>query len=151
MGERKAMSPLIATVLLIAFAVAILAFIVSAINMLTGGRHACDKVAISMGQEEAPTVCLDDETGQIQMAIKNTGSAAITGFTVTAAGETAIAEETVAATLNKDASDEYAIAYPATNGALQELTIVPLLGKEEKEACGGSAITVTGGKIPRCQ
>lgn len=150
MGERKAMSPLIATVLLIAFAVAFTALIVSAVSLLAGGRQACDKAAISMGQEEAPTICLDEATGQLHMAIKNTGSAAITGFAVTAAGEKAAVEEEVAATLNKDASDEYTVTYPAENGALQELTIVPLLGEEEKEACGGSAITVAGGKISRC-
>ncbi len=150
MDEGKAMSPLVATVVLIAFAVAILAFITSAISMLTGSRNPCDRAAISMGQEEAPTVCLDEAAGQLHMAIKNTGSAAITGFAVTAAGENAAVEEEVAATLNKDASDEYSVSYPAANGALKELTIVPLLGKEEKEACGGSAITVAGGKIPRC-
>lgn len=150
MDERKAMSPLIATVLLIAFVVAFTALIVSAINMLAGGRQACDKAAISMGQEEAPTVCLDEATGQLHMAIKNTGSAAIAGFAVTAAGEIATVDEEVAATLNKDASDEYTVSYPAANGALKEFTIVPLLGKEEKEACSGSAITVAGEKIPRC-
>ncbi len=150
MGERKAMSPLIATVLLIAFIVAFTALIISAISLLTGGRHACDKTAISMGQEEAPTVCLDEATGQLHMAIKNTGSAAITGFAVTAAGETATVEEELAATLNKDASDEYTVSYPAANGALKELTIIPLLGKDEKEACKELAIKVAGGKIPRC-
>lgn len=144
------MSPLIATVLLIAFAVAILAFITSAISMLTGGRQACDRAAISMGQEEAPTVCLNEETGQFHMAIQNTGSVAITGFAVTAAGENAAVEEELAATLNKGASDEYTVSYPAANGMLKEFTVVPLLGKEEKEACSESAITVAGSKVPRC-
>lgn len=150
MGDIKAMSPLVATVLLIAFVVAFVALIVSTISMLTGGRHTCDNVAIDVGRESTLTVCLNQETEMLHMAIKNTGSTAIDGFAVTAAGEAGTTEEELITTLNPEASDEYAVAYPTANGALQELTIVPLLGNEEKEACEESGITLAGSRISTC-
>lgn len=144
------MSPLIATVLLIAFIAAFVALIVSAINMLTGGTHTCDRVAFDIGQEGAPTVCLNEETGTLHIAVKNTGSTAIDGFVITAAGEKGTAEEELPTELKPEASDEYAVAYPAANGAIQKLTVVPFLGNEEKEACEEFGIILAGSMISGC-
>ena len=150
MGNTKALSPLVAIVLLIAFVVAFVVLIVSAISLIAGGGKTCDKVAIDIGQEGTPKVCLNEETEKLQMAVKNTGSITIGGFTITATGESGTAEEDITTELIPELSDDYTVDYPKANGALTELTIVPLLGDEEKEGCEESAVSFTGGQILRC-
>jgi len=89
--SKKGVSPLIATVLLIAFAVALGSVVMNwGLNLNIGkGADSCSSVEIKIRNIEASEVCFGGfgQNGYINFIIDNTGAADITGLAVWIVGD----------------------------------------------------------------
>ena len=90
-NSKKGVSPLIATILLIAFAVALGSVIMNWGLNLNLGKPAdkCDNVAIKIRNIDNSEVCYggSGKGGYINFVLDNTGSVDISGITILAIGE----------------------------------------------------------------
>jgi len=83
MFSKKGVSPLIATVLLLAFAVALATVI---IQLEPFGKCTMDDVKFDRDGSGQPIVCYDKSANEINAFIFNNDEAAISGFRVTITG-----------------------------------------------------------------
>ncbi len=148
MGDTKGLSPLIATVVFIAFVVAFLALIVSAIITMTGG-DACERVEIEIRDlNDLPTVCRD--TVNLKLVARNTGKTDIGGIRFIFTGSTGSTEEDVMTPLEKESDAEYTVGLPKELGRLTEITLIPL-GKDGEMVCEDSTVPLNMADITECK
>ncbi len=139
--SKKGISPLIATVLLIAFAVALGAVVmnVSATLLESGGEGQaadCSRLALSVAQARgSPEVCFGQ--GKVTYRIINTGSSRISDVLVQAVGETGLVQESLGVPLDAADTTDGSLDYSlAKNGNIRSMRFIPMSGTKICEAQG---------------
>ena len=128
--NQRGVSPLIATVLLIAFAVALGAVLMT----YSGSFGECGSVSFQISElEEKPDICYDSKNNTLTFVIENGERSAIEGFKITMQGTIDIYTLERNDTLAKSDTRRYTINYPfRMYGPLQKVKIIPYL-KEGSE------------------
>jgi flagellin-like protein len=80
--NKKGMSPLILTIILIAFAVALGAMVMSwGSNKLYAPKESCEKIELTVQQAFGKDlICFNEATGKLKIVIKNTGQGGANGI-----------------------------------------------------------------------
>jgi flagellin-like protein len=129
--NRRGISPLIATVLLFAFAVALSTMVISYVLKATKSTP-CDDVAVGVdGIQEA---CYSD--GHIHMILVNKGQVPLTGAKVRIqASNRDIQEVQLANALAPGSASSVDITYQTLNPAGVTLTLVPIINRDGELYC----------------
>jgi flagellin-like protein len=152
MHARQGVSPLIATVLLIAFAVALGAVVMNwgrsyvEDTASNAQRTSQTKVDCSMGvsleiKEIAgdPKICLDETNNELVVFLQNKGSKAMTGIKTTIIGKDEIIESDTNVTIDKSQVKKFTFTYDAsTSGAIDQVIFTPKIdvaGTKLSELC----------------
>lgn len=140
---KKGVSPLIATVLLIAFAVSLGAVIM---NLGINLASPCDSAQIKFFENRGePKVCYNAQTNTIEVTITNIG-ADIKGFRVSAVGDVA-SEQDFLDELTADSTKVGRVSHTGTR--VDVVTVFPIIVQgSEFSVCRESQITVDS--IPSC-
>jgi flagellin-like protein len=139
-GSKKGISPLIATVLLIAFAVALGAVVMnwgrSYTDKITGDTEAQSDTTITCALDVnlKPTyinkirkICFDSSANQITAILENTGKE-LTGVKIVAIGATSLVNYEQNQSIRKGDVVKFTLSYDeATNGTLEQLMFTPKL------------------------
>jgi flagellin-like protein len=150
MLKKRGMSPLIATVLLIAFAVS-LAVIIMNLPVTDGGglpSEGCDAVKIEVQEAFGQEIfCYDNE--QIRFIIRNTGEQTIDGLRFRTINEQLSSQEKEVTNsgMRKGESIERAVSYAKTGRIHVEL-IPRIVIDNEVEYCANKAIVIDA--LPDC-
>jgi flagellin-like protein len=143
--NKKAVSPLIATVLLIAFAVAL-----GAVVMNWGKAYVNDMIKVA--DEKSSTVvdcgisaslefnkdinnyiCANSTAGNLSFIIVNKGSKPISGLLVKIYSDAGINNTDVSVTLQTGHTQKFAVLYPTSFGNLTLVEIVPKINNEKTQ------------------
>jgi flagellin-like protein len=159
--KKKAVSPLIATVLLIAFAVALGAVVINWAGQGMGvtpskSLDKCSSVKIDLVKlGDSKGVCYTEgEQNMLRFTLKTEGSVPIAKFTLELYNSTQAGVNPYRSVLNEELpsnSKGFVYQYPSSVGNIVLLRITPMIveGKEEKElSCGSNSIEVNG--VPKC-
>ncbi len=137
--SRKGISPLIATVLLIAFAVALgaVAMNVSATLLESdakGQAADCTRLALSVAKvRESPHICFGG--GKVTYRITNIGLSHISDVFVQAIGESDLTQESLGEPLKAADSYDGSLDYSlAKNGNIKRMRFIPMSGTKICEA-----------------
>lgn len=155
---KKGISPLIATVLLIAFAVAL-----GAVVMNWGRSYVEDtaestqrasqtKVDCSMGVNLEikeiggnPTLCQNEDDDEIEVIFVNRGTKSLVGFKTTILGEEKIVEYDNNVTIKKSSVKKFTFDYSfSDNGAIDQVVFTPkidVVGTKMSELCTDAELT----------
>lgn len=143
--SKQGVSPLVATVLLIAFAVAIGAVIVT----YTSGLAKCTAIQVTVvAQDALPKVCLDVQQKAIHLTLENGPDEAVYGFKATLFGRNEIINTDIIEPFGKAQTKRILIPYNVgTSGELEKVRLLPL--QNEEVVCPvEKALEVEG--IPEC-
>lgn len=155
--SRKAVSPLIATVLLIAFAVAL-----GAVVMNWGRSYVEDTAAFAKEKSsteikcsmdirteiikigENSQICYDEDSETINFTIQNSGTARVDGMRVQAIGNASIVSLEINETFNiAEPRRKYMNYSLEGNGSIQQVRFTPMITVEEKGVwCAQNALKV---------
>ncbi len=138
MMNKKGISPLIATVLLIAFAVALGAVVMSwgkaYVTMDDTERFACNKAEIKIHEIQGPELSFSRSGNYVSFMVDNTGSIDITGIRVWVIGE----KETQIANIEEEIKQGYPLRKKIdynfeTYGNIKQVNIIPKITIEKEE------------------
>lgn len=142
----KGLSPLIATVVFIAFIVSFIALFASWMFTQVTAEGKCEKAEMSDVR-----VCIDSQESLLRMALTNSGRAPLAGFSVNITEGGVSSQNEIAEILGKGVIGEYSISYVARKGGPSSVAVIPLLADGKKTIpCEGSAVSVQGGDITEC-
>jgi flagellin-like protein len=148
MADKKGVSPLIATVLLIAFAVSLGAVLLT--YMTTLGE--CGGVSIEIATiDNEPQVCFNTNNNKVSFSIENSGRQDIEYFKVTMTGALNVENTDQFTTIRRAEVGKVELQYAKTHlGVLQKLKITPVVDEGGEEAiCGNDQSIIIEG-IPEC-
>ncbi len=143
MYSKKGVSPLIATVLLIAFAISLGAVIMNlGVNLTT---TVCDTIEIEvLTINQNPRICLEDN--QVRFTINNIGSP-ISGFRAVAIGNTVIEEDYIL-DIEKLKSSAHTLSIPESE-TIDAMKFIPITTQgSDLTFCPDYAIDIE--QIPDC-
>lgn len=145
--SKKGVSPLIATVLLIAFAVALGAVVMNVSAALLesdaeGKAADCSSLALSVAQLRGlPDVCFGG--GKVTYRLTNTGSSRISDVLTQAVGESGLVQESLGSPLNAGDVKDNSLSYSlAKNGNIKRMRFIPMSGTKICEAQGVEVASV---------
>lgn len=148
MQNKKAVSPLIATVLLIAFAVSLGAVLLTYLTSF--GECSGTEIEIPTVSGE-PQVCYNTQTNKLEFTVENTGSESIEYLKLALTGALSVENIEVDRTIPRSDTEKISIDYKLQAlGKIQKLKITPVVIEDNEEiVCPNQkAITVEG--IPDC-
>lgn len=128
--NKKGVSPLIATVLLISFAVALGAVVMNWAGSLSHGSELCEGASVQIAQANAvKQICYDGQKQQLRATIIN-GETHVSGVRFTVVGQKGLENIQVDKPMDPDDRKEYVVFYDAaTNGLPQQVLIKPVVGE----------------------
>ena len=128
---KKGVSPLVATVLLIAFVVAIGAVFIT----YTGNLAQCTTIQVSVAKaHDVPDVCLDVQQKAIKMTVQNGPDAEVYGFKATVVGRNEVINMDLVEPLGKAETKRLLMPYNMViSGELEKVRLLPL--QNEKTVC----------------
>jgi flagellin-like protein len=146
--HKKAVSPLIATVLLIAFAVSLGAVLLTYMTSL----GECGSVSMEIAELEGePLICFNSNTNKLEFTVENSGRQDIEYMKLTLTGalnvENIDANRAVPRSETEKVSVDYKMQYL---GRLQKLKIIPVTIEGDEEIICPSEKTLTIEGIPEC-
>ncbi|MBI3032762.1 hypothetical protein HYY69_04765 [Candidatus Woesearchaeota archaeon] len=129
--RKKGLSPLIATVLLITFSVAVGAVIMT----YSGSIGECGTVILNVAKVEGnPKVCFNDETGTIEVTLENGPKEELGKFKLTLQGSRNVDNRDLEAFFGKSETKKLNIPYDQSLlGNLEKLKITPIILNDGKE------------------
>ncbi len=151
--SKKGLSPLIATVLLIAFAVALGAVV------MNWGRaqlstNSCSKVNLDFERvNDIPQICRE-AGGSLDILVTNKGNVPITEMLVTVIGGAGEQSKTFTQALNAADTQQLTVDAPQSIGFLRMIKIVPGIGQgDSKSFCTDQDVKVlfSDNNVPNCQ
>ncbi len=147
--NKKGVSPLIATVLLIAFAVAL-----GAVVMNWGRAYVEDTANFAQQKSDTEIKCITDakldfltidgvrkvcfnssfgSTGAVHFIVQNTGTAQVTGLTLTAITEDGIDNKTIAVNLSRSGLFKAEMNFTTATTSVQTFRIIPQIKIQGKD------------------
>ncbi len=146
MVNKKAISPLIATLLLIAFTVALGVMIMNFGKNIVDDYGDCKSIQVEL--DDAPgSVCYLQDTSELSFTIVNKGKTDVSSFTIKTTnldehGEDRVKEFNVPDSAIK-ASETVSKTYPYSKPSSLKLEFIPkILKKNQEEKCLAQAITI---------
>ena len=145
---RRGLSPLIATILLIAFAAALGTLVVSWALPTPEPQGACQGVRIEFEQlPQAQTVCYSDNSRELRFVIKNSGEQHVHLLRLRAiTKDLEVTERDIPADLEPGRAGTYSLAYETTSPNDISVSLLPVL--EQGRACPSAELQHAS--IPRC-
>jgi len=145
---KKAMSPLLATVLIIAGIVAIGAVLTT----FTASLGQCGHVFLSFATtNDVPKVCYNKETSSIEATIENGPAQAIEKFRISLQGSRDIDNNELKELFGKSVSKKVIIPYDAGKlGKLEKIKIVPVIFDNNEEVICPVSKTIVAENIKEC-
>ena len=155
---KKGISPLIATVLLIAFAVALGAVVMNwgrsyvEDTAANAERTSQTKVDCSLGVDieikeisDDPKICLDTDEEEVVVYLVNRGSKVLEGIKTTIIGTEEIIEFDNNVTIGKSAVKKFTFAYDSDDsGSIEQIIFTPRIdvkGSQLSELCTDAELT----------
>ncbi len=129
--SKKGVSPLIATVLLITFSVAVGAVIMT----YSGSLGECGTVVLNVAKvDDNPKVCFNDETGTIEVTLENGPKEALGKFKLTLQGTRNVDNRDLEFFLGKSETKKLNIPYDQSLlGNLEKVKIIPIINNDGEE------------------
>jgi flagellin-like protein len=149
MYSKKGVSPLIATVLLISFAVALATVIV---NLPIFGPCA-NLNLIVRDEPPIPPVCFEENHNRINLLVANNGKYNIMGFKASIIGSRKVENTNIQFDLPSHAQEKLVLPFNEENesGTPTEVTLWPVLNRSgESFPCEGDAGRIRMSPIPLC-
>ena len=147
--NKKGVSPIVATVLLITFAVAVGAVIMT----YSGSIGECGTVVINVAQvQDKPKVCFNDKVGSIEISLENGPKQELKKFKLTLQGTRNTDNRDLEQFFGKSETKKLVIPYDqSVLGNLEKVKIIPVMSdKGEEKICPvNKAITIEG--IESCE
>lgn len=148
--DKKALSPLITTVILVAVGVAIGSIILA----LTTGLGECRTVKLGINMvDNKPRACYNAELKQIEIEIENGAKSEIAAFKLTLEGSRDIQNTDFEKTFGKSETKKIAIPYDLNKlGSILKVKLSPvILSKEGKQVICPVEKAIVVEKIPDCE
>ncbi len=148
MGNKKAVSPLIATVLLIAFAVSLGAVLLT--YMTTLGE--CGGVSIEITTlDDKPQICYNSNNNQLMFTLENSGREDIEYLKLTLTGALNVENVDELTSIGRSEVSKVEINYKKQHlGILQKLKIIPVVQENSNDVICGNERSLTIEGIPEC-
>jgi flagellin-like protein len=148
MSTKKGVSPLIATVLLIAFAVSLGAVLLT--YMTTLGE--CGGVSIEIATlNDEPQVCYNNNNNKILFSVENSGREDVEYLKLTMTGALNVENIDELIVVRRSEVGQAEVEYAKTHlGVLQKLKITPVVDEGGEEIICGSDKSLTIEGIPEC-
>ena len=148
MPNKKGVSPLIATVLLIAFAVSLGAVLLTYMTTL----GSCGSVSIEIPTvEDEPQICYNENTNKLDFTLENSGRQDIEYLKLTITGALNVENIDERTAFPKSESGRVTIDYKKQYlGLLQKIKIIPVVIEGDEEVICPSEKTLTVEGIPDC-
>lgn len=146
--DKKAVSPLIATVLLIAFAVSLGAVLLTYMTSL----GECGGVSIEIPTlEETSQICYNSNTNKLDFTLENSGREDIEYLKLTLTGALNVDNLDVDHTIPHAETEKISIDYKFLYlGKLQQVKIIPVVIEDNEEVVCPTEKTLTVEGIPEC-
>lgn len=146
--HKKAVSPLIATVLLIAFAVSLGAVLLTYMTSL----GECGGVSIEIAELEGePLICYNSNTNKLDFTIENSGREDIEYLKLSLTGALNVDNVDVTRAIPRSETEKISVDYKMQYlGKLQKLKIVPVVFEDDDEVICPSEKILTIEGIPEC-
>jgi flagellin-like protein len=148
MSSKKGVSPLIATVLLIAFAVSLGAVLLT--YMTTLGE--CGGVSIEIATiDNQPQICFNSNNNQLTFSLENSGRQDVEYLKLTMTGGLNVENQDELTAVGRSEVGKVVIQYATSYlGVLQKLKITPVVDEDGEEIICGSGKSLTVEGIPEC-
>ncbi len=146
--HKKAVSPLIATVLLIAFAVSLGAVLLTYMTSL----GECGGVSIEVAELEGESVvCFNSNTNKLDFTLENSGREDVEYLKLTLTGALNVDNTDVTRAIPRSETEKISVDYKMQYlGKLQKLKIVPVVIEDDEEVICPTEKTLTIEGIPEC-
>lgn len=146
--NKKAFSPLIATVLLIAFAVAVGAVLLA----YSGTLGECGSVELTIPfDRDSPDICYDASKQSLRFSLENTGRDDIAYLKMTFYGKADISNVDVEEELGVSETKQFTIPFnEKTLGTLEKLKIIPVTKDGNKEVVCPADKSLIVENVPVC-
>ncbi len=127
--SKKAVSPLIATVLLIAFAVALGAVVMT----YSGSLGECGSVSIQITETSSvPDICFNQDTSHLEFILENGAKEELQGVKVTIQGTIDILNDDINEIVGVSETKKITVAYPETShGSISKIKIIPYIAESD--------------------
>ena len=151
--NKKAITPIIATVLMISFAVAVGVVVMNLGSAQVEEQAQCPvEVAMTFAMVKGKAHgCYDTKTKQVQFTLKNGKNTKVEGLIVNIIGaDGSQSEDLLKAKMPKAGSYRGKIAYNLKeNGAIEQIEIIPkILPFDEEQICTEQALLIED--VPKC-
>lgn len=151
MLNKKGMSPLLLTIILIAFAVALGTMVMSwGSNKLYEPKESCDKVELTVQQAFGKDlICFNEATGKLKVVIKNTGQGRASNLIYRKINPDLTIRDVVLPSSALDPGKVYEAEIPHQKTEKVHVEIMPQVNNEgEEKICDEKAIIREN--IPSC-
>lgn|SRR3989338_6763963 len=131
LNHKKGVSPLIATVLLITFSVAVGAVIMT----YSGSLGECGTILLEVSKiNNQPKVCYNQDTASVEVTIENGPKEQLSKFKLTLEGSRNIDNRDLEEVFGKSETKKLIISYDKSSlGNLQKLKMVPVILEDGEE------------------
>lgn len=146
--NNKAVSPLIATVLLIAFAVSLGAVLLTYMTSL----GECGSVSIEVATIDGnPQICYNSNSNKLEFTIENSGREDVEYLKLSLTGALNVDNVDVMRAISRSETEKMSVDYKLQYlGKLQKLKIMPVVLEDNEEVICPSEKSLTIEGIPDC-
>ncbi len=146
--NKKAVSPLIATVLLIAFAVSLGAVLLTYMTSL----GECGSVSIEVAAIDGnPQICYNSNNNKLEFTIENSGREDVEYLKLSLTGALNVDNVDVTRAISRSETEKMSVDYKMQYlGKLQKLKIMPVVLEDNEEVICPSEKSLTIEGIPDC-
>ncbi len=146
--HKKAVSPLIATVLLIAFAVSLGAVLLTYMTSL----GECGGVSIEIAELDGkPLICYNSNTNKLDFTVENSGREDVEYLKLSLTGALNVDNVDVTRAIPRSETEKISVDYKMQYlGKIQKLKIIPVVIEDEEEVICPSEKSLNIEGIPEC-
>jgi len=146
--EKKGVSPLIATVLLIAFAIAILAVILSWSSTVFSCIDQPIRIAKISGK---PDICVDNIGNRVRIGIENSNEVTISGLSIAVSGSNEIINERISDPIGLSETKKVEVPFDKSIGQIMKVRVTPILNESSgKKICSSEDKSIQVENIESC-
>ncbi len=148
MQNKKAVSPLIATVLLIAFAVSLGAVLLTYLTSF----GSCNAVSVEIARlEDEPQVCYNSNTNKLEFMLENSGRQDVESLKLTLTGALNVENVDVMQAVPQSEIEKISLDYKKQYlGILQKLKITPVVIEDDEEVVCPTGKSLEIENVPEC-
>lgn len=146
--NKKAVSPLIATILLIAFAVSLGAVLLTYLTSF--GSCSATSIKIATIEDESQ-VCYNSNSNKLEFMLENSGRQDVESLKLTLTGALNVENVDVLQAVPRSETEKVSLDYKKQYlGVLQKLKITPVVIEDEEEVICPTDKSLTIENVPEC-